>query len=49
MDAKFSDMLLMGNIFTGCWWVSWLTGQLSTIQSIQSVARQLGYLGEGSA
>ena len=37
----------MGNtIFTGYWWVSWSTGQLSTVQSIQSVARQLGHHGD---
>ena len=33
---------------TGCWWVSWTTSLLSSVQGIQPVARQLGHHGEDS-
>ena len=44
----FMCLLIWSNVhITGCWWVSW-TSQLSSVQGIQSVARQLGHHGEDS-
>ena len=45
----YIDLVMWSNVhITGCWWVSWTTSQLSSVQGIQSVARQLGHHGEDS-